>query len=396
MIKRKTEGALTTKEKPIIKALLNRGWRNQDIQHLVNKGRFATINSARITEVKRTKSIQVAKDNEVDFYICRKDAYDPKTGLNLYDDERLIRAREAMIMAVQNFNSPSLQFKTEQFAVQANIAWTYLLHEFYERKNVQIVGKDGRALLLSQMIKRQDCPLSRGVVNNIRDLIDIRNTVEHRLLRRSDIKFYSLFQANCLNFDRVLCSLFSERLSLRSDLSLALQFAQINFSQISDLQKYDIPEHIEALDAELEGRLSEEEKADLEYQFRVVYLLESTSKGKAHFKFVKPDSEEGKQIHNILEKRIIADDDYPYKPGLATELIAERSGKIFTLNHHAQAWTRYNVRPRSNAKKKDQVNKDYCIFHKAHGDYTYNEKWIEFVVGKIADDKEFEELKNTR
>jgi len=76
-------------------------------------------------------------------------------------------------------------------------------------------------------------------------------------------------------------------------------------------------------------------------------------------------------------------------------LIAERSGKIFTLNNHTQAWKRYDVRPRSNAKKKDQVNKDYCIFHKAHGDYTYNEKWIE-LVGKIADDKEFEELKNTR
>lgn len=396
MIKRKTKGSLTKEEKPIVKALLTRGWRNQDIQYLVNKGRVATINSARITEIKRNKSIKAAKEDKVDFYICKKEAYDPKTGLNLYDDERLIRAREAMIMAVQNFNSPSLQFKTEQFAVQANIAWTYLLHEFYERKNVQIVGKDGRALLLSKMIKRQDCPLSRGEINNIRDLIDIRNTVEHRLLRRADIKFFSLFQANCLNFDRVICNLFGERLSLSSDLALALQFAQINFSQISDLQKYDIPEHIEALDAELEGRLSEEEKADLEYQFRVVYLLESTSKGKAHFNFIRPGSEEGKKIHNILEKRIIADEDYPYKPGPATELIAERSGKIFTLNNHTQAWKRYDVRPRSNAKKKDQVNKDYCIFHKAHGDYTYNEKWIEFVVGKIADDKEFEELKNTR
>ncbi|MFM8516981.1 MAG: DUF3644 domain-containing protein, partial [Nevskiaceae bacterium] len=39
------------------------------------------------------------------------------------------------------FNSPSLSFKTEVFSVLANIAWTYLMHEYYERKGVQIKDK---------------------------------------------------------------------------------------------------------------------------------------------------------------------------------------------------------------------------------------------------------------
>ena len=46
------------------------------------------------------------------------------TGLNQYDDERLIRAREAMILAVQIFNSPALKFKTEVFTMLTNVAWT--------------------------------------------------------------------------------------------------------------------------------------------------------------------------------------------------------------------------------------------------------------------------------
>ena len=394
MAKRKPQGALTADEKRIVKTLLARGWRNQDIQHLINRGRVATINSARITEVKDNEKIKSAVDDYVDFYIRKKDTYDPVTGLNLYDDERLIRAREAMILAVQSFNSPSLRFKTEQFAVQANIAWTYLLHEYYERKGVQIVANDGRSLLLSQMIKRDDCPLKNGVCNNIRDLNDIRDTVEHKLLGRSDVKFFSLFQATCLNFDQAICELFGEKLSLQSDLSLALQFAKLDFTQISDLQKYDVPDHISALDAELDGRLSEDEKSDLEYRFRVVYLLESTSKSKAHFEFVRPGSDEGKQIHNILEKRVIADDDYPYKPSLAAKKIAEKSGKKFSS--HNQAWRRYKVRPNSTAKQKHQTNKDFCIFHKSHGDYTYNEAWIDFVVEKIASDDEFTALKATK
>ena len=64
-----------------------------------------------------------------------------------------------MIVAVEIFNSPSCRFKTEIFAVLANIAWTYLLHAYYDRRNVKVVGTDGRSLLLSHMLVRHDCPL---------------------------------------------------------------------------------------------------------------------------------------------------------------------------------------------------------------------------------------------
>ena len=127
---RKKAGALTAEEKPIVKALLARKWRNQDIQDLLNRGRAATVNSARITEVKQS-NVKAAGDDEVEFFTAKKKAWDSKTGLNLFDDERLLRAREAICLAVHVFNSPTTNFKTEVFAVLANIAWTYLLHEHY-------------------------------------------------------------------------------------------------------------------------------------------------------------------------------------------------------------------------------------------------------------------------
>mgnify|MGYP001333087490 CR=1 FL=1 len=94
-------------------------------------------------------------------------AIDPKTGLNLYDDERLVRAREAMILAVQTFNSPGVNFKTEVFSVLANIAWTYLLHQHYERTKVSIYNSDGQSLSLTAMLERPDCPVSEGTKNNL-------------------------------------------------------------------------------------------------------------------------------------------------------------------------------------------------------------------------------------
>lgn len=385
MVIRKKEGALTSDERKVVKALVGKGWRNQDIQALVNIGRSATINSARVTEVKNNKRQNAATDDEVAFYEIKKQSIDPATGLNLFDDERLIRAREAMILAVQIFNSAAFRFKTEIFSVLANIAWTYLLHEFYERKKVGIMQKDGRSLLLSQMIERPDCTISEGAKNNLRSMKTIRDEVEHKLLGKSDVKWLGLFQACCLNFDKAMCDLFGDRLTLAHELSFALQFGRMNVEQLSLLQKFEIPPHIDALDARLHKNLSEEELSDLEYQFRVIYTLDSASKSRSHFEFVGPDSDEGMDIRNIFAQHKIADDLYPHKPHRVVQLVQKRVGKTFTPHNHTQAWRLFKVRPRVGAKQPKNTNKDYCIYHVAHGDYTYSNNWVDHLVERAKD-----------
>jgi hypothetical protein len=386
-------GSLTPEEARVVKALLAQGWNNQNIQALVNFGRKGTVNSGRITGVKQSKTIEPAEPAAVEFFIRKKKAYDPRTGLNLFDDERLIRAREAMALAVQIFNSPMLNFKTEVFTVLANIAWTYLLHEFYLRKNVKFINEDGNALLLSQMLKRADCPLSLGTKNNLESIKVIRDTVEHKLLGKSDYKWLTLFQACCLNFDKVMCELFGEELSLQNDLAIALQFARLTLDQLVAIQKYDIPEHIEALDARLKAGMSEEELNDLEYQFRVVYTLDSASKTEAHFQFISPGSEKGKQIHNILVKYKSADETHPYKPNQVASIVSNRSGKKFTKRNHTQAWRKFSVRPKAGDKHPESTTKSYCVYHPAHKDYTYSEEWINFLVNQISTDEGFAKIK---
>ena len=396
MIRRSRKGALTAYEKKIVKALLAKGWRNQDIQALVNTGRVATINSARITGVKQDGRQRAASDEETEFFIKKKESYDPKTGLNLYDDERLIRAREAMTLAVQIFNSPALKFKTEVFSVLANIAWTYLLHEFYERKGISIVGDDGRSLLLSQMLDKQDNPLTTGMKNNLRALKTIRDDVEHKLLGRGDAKWQGLFQACCLNFDKVLCQLYGEQLSLSHDLSFALQFSKMNLEQLATLNRYEIPADINALDARLLEALSEEQLDDLEYQFRVIYTMDAASKSKSHIEFVRPESAEGKEIRNVLVQYKAADHLYPHKPSHVVSLVQERSGVRFTAHNHTQSWRLHNVRPKGGARQPENTNKDYCIFHAAHKDYTYSEKWVERLVEEVQEEAKLAAIKAQR
>ena len=48
----------------------------------------------------------------------------------------IMKAREAMLSAVQIYNNPLIYFKTESFIVLSLIAWTYLLHAHYREKGV--------------------------------------------------------------------------------------------------------------------------------------------------------------------------------------------------------------------------------------------------------------------
>jgi hypothetical protein len=129
-MKSKSKTALTPLEKSVIKALLKDGWRNQDIQALVNTGRSASINFGRISGVKADSSIIPANKQKTDAYQQKKLLFDHVTGLCPIDNERLVRSREAMILAVELFNTPRIAFKSGVFSMLANVAWTYLLHEY--------------------------------------------------------------------------------------------------------------------------------------------------------------------------------------------------------------------------------------------------------------------------
>jgi hypothetical protein len=387
-------GGLTAEERKIVKALLNKRWRNQDIQALVNSGgRKATVNGARITGVKQDKTIAAASDTEVEAYISRKQLFDPATGLNAYDDERLVRAREAMILAVQVFNGPTFLFKTELFAVLANIAWTYLLHEFYARKKVAIIDKDGRSLLLSNMLERADCPLSAAMKKNLHAIKAIRDEVEHLLLRRSDAKWCALFQACCLNFDTMLRKLFGDKVSLQRQLAFALQFAKLDFEQVVEMQKHDVPPEIEALDARLKEGMTAAELDDLEYQFRVIFTLDNATKATSHIQFIQPGSEQATAVRNVLLKYKLADEEYPHKPSAVTTLVSAKTSKKFTSNNHVQAWRLYKARPKTGAAQPGNTNKDFCIYHAAHRDYTYSDKWVGHLVAAVNSADEFAKIR---
>lgn len=232
------------------------------------------------------------------------------------------------------------------------------------------------------MVERHDAPLSEGMKNNLRAIKLIRDEVEHLLLGKSDVQWQSLFQACCLNFDRVMTENFGQELSLSEELGLAIQFSKMNIAQLSDLNPFDIPPEMKAIDASLSKGMTEEQLKDLDYQFSVVYTLTASSKSKAHMHFVLPESAEGKAIQNVLVKYKASDELYPHKPSTVCELVSQSLGSNFNMHDHTLAWKKYKVRPHAKAKDPANTNLDYCMYHPAHKDYTYSDAWVDFLVSQ--------------
>lgn len=384
MASKKVKLGLNEFEKRIVKRLLEDGWRNQDIQARINYGRPATINGARITGVKQSAKQESASDEELARFEAQKRSYDSRTGLNPFSDERLVKAREAMILAVRSFNDPSAIFKTEVFCVLNSIAWTYLLHEYLERRGQGVLRRDGKTLALSEMIARPDVPLSTGMRNNLGDLIKLRDEVEHTLLRAPEDIWHRLFQAACLNFDNVLCAEFGPQLSLAGQLSLSLQFAKLTMGHASQLSGYELPEKLTALNKAIEESHTAEELADTEYQFTVHYTMTAASKSSAAINFVAPDSETGREVANVLLKYKSSDELYPLRATVVAKKVAAATGKKFSMSDHTAAWRKAGIRPPNNSPDKKKTNSKYCTYHATHGDYTYSEAWLEKLIADLG------------
>jgi hypothetical protein len=388
-----TKSRLTAGEKAVIKALLNDGLRNQDIQALINTGRAASINFGRISGIKADKKIEPATEQQVEAFRYKKLHFDHVTGLCPFDDERIVRAREAMILAVELFNTPRIAFKAGVFAMLANVSWTYLMLHYYESKKIQIVKDNDFTLSLSEMLARADCPVSDPIKKNLSALKIIRDVVEHRSIGQFDRKYVPIFQSTCLNFEKTITALFGPRMTLGSDLGFSLQFAKLGQDEIAALQGFDLPPHIAALDANLAANLADGDSENLEYQFKVVYTLTSASKSKANFQFILPDSDAGQEISNVLIKFKPKDDFFKLKPSDVVAQVRKGSNRRFTQDTHQRAWKMYKVRPRGGTENPAATNAEYCHYDAPYNSYTYTPAWVNFLLATIADDASWQALK---
>lgn len=379
-------------EVAIIKAMITTPPRKNDQDILAYFTRpTRSINHARIKDIRdgtKHAAVPAAAAEELAAFLEAWPNVDG-SGLNLVGDELLIKAREAMLHAVQGFNNPRAYFKAEVFIVTAVIAWTYLMHAHLKRAGVDYRHRHNQTnevlktrhgadkhWELERCLGAQACPLDEATKANLRFLIEIRHEIEHQMTRRIDDYISAKLQACCLNFNSALKSLFGVEYGLDRELGVALQFAGISQTQRDQLLRdTDLPQHLVTAYNAYEEALPEAVIRDPRYAYRVAYVEVSVnSKGKADqvIEFIRPGSAQGQEIARVLIKE---SERKKYKPKDIVAMMVAEGHAAFNMYAHQLLWQA--------AEAKDPVHR-YGVELRP-GDWWWYEKWADYVRAHLAE-----------
>jgi len=330
------------------KAMFARGgYVDQDVQAYFTRP-TRTVNHRAFGEIRnenKHKRVTAASENELSAFLESWPNIDPDTGLNIRGDELLIKAREAMIAAVHTFNSAGLYFRAELFIVTSIIAWTYLMHAWFKREGIKYQYKDQKYWELAKCIKHDKCPMSKGAINNLTFLLELRHEIEHRSTNRIDDAVGGEMQACCINFNAAMKSFFGPQYALEKRLPIALQFVSFGADQRELLKSgSDLPDHISNFIGKYEHGLTEEQITDPAFRMRTAFVPIAGNRAAAAdmaVEFIKSDSKDAEQVGQILIKEVNK------KRYTASEIINAIKGmgyKNFSQYNHTQLWKSLDAR----------------------------------------------------
>lgn len=312
-----------------------------------------SINHRLISEIrseKKHKLVKPATKEELINFLQNWPDVDGETGLSLRGDELLVKAREAMIAAVNNFNSAGLSFRSEIFITTAMIAWTYLCHAWLKREGIDFRYKANGAVVtlangaeklwdLAKCLKQPNLPLAHGAKKNLELLLDIRHEIEHRTTDRIDDALGPFMQACCINFNVAIQEWFGEQFGLERRLPIALQFVTFNTAQVVALKAApSLPASIASTIDDYHEKLSDEELSDPTFTYRVAFVPKigvKANKSDLAVEFIKPDSKMAEDINSVLLKEV---DKVRYTPSQIVAKMREEGYVGFNMNHHTLLW----------------------------------------------------------
>jgi len=313
-------------------------------------------------------------------------------------NELIKKSQESAMAAIQAFNNPLITFKSETFIVLMVIAWTYLLHAYYRQENIEyryFDQKNNRKQYkktthgaykhwsLETCLSYFKCPLDPAIKDNLIFLIGIRHEIEHQMTTKIDEMLSSKFQACCINYNKTIKNLFGNEYGLDQTLPVSLQLFSLGEEVIDQLvEAENLPKNIIEFVSDFEGNLSSID--DPRYSYKVIYLRDNVNhenQANIAYRFVSEDSDEGKEIHNILIKN------NKYKKLTEAQVIEEikKAGyKKFTKTAHQNFWKQ---------SWKDAETRNHNEEAKRYGEVVINKMWMWYKETWIPKVKEF--CKNT-
>ncbi len=333
--------------------------------------------------------------------------------------ERLVlKARQSALLALDVYNRPSTQFRTEGYIVLMIVAWTAALHAIFERDGIEYFHQDEhgdpetvdgqpKTWAVAECVRRHFGNGSPPVRENLEFIIGLRNAIEHRYAPGIDAHVAGECQALLLNLERLISDEFGDSYSIGDALSVPLQTSTLRgtarAASLRELQRAHYEEVMRYVE-DFRSDLPDAVYADPAYSFRVFLIPKignHRSSSDAAFEFVKydPDSPDDmaalqKQVALIRDRQVPVANQGRYRPKRVAEKVAERLGRPFRLHHHTLAWKYYDVR--AQGTQPDRCKTEYCQFDTAHGDYVYTDAWVDFLIQQLSQPDQYEQVTTHR
>lgn len=245
----------------------------------------------------------------------------------------LKKAKDSALLAVEFYNKPAVNFKSEGFITLMCIAWTSLFHAYffknkinpYYKKNenkkkaryetIPIKLSNGKTIneykwweLTECLNKYYQSNTNHPLKKNLEFFCEIRNMIVHRNLPELDSNIYAECQANILNFNNFLKEHFGDKHSMDYLLSFTIQMfkGNKNFLEATnvELKKKNALEIVEFIKS-FRSSLSSDVFESPEYAYKAVLIQVKNheSKDTLPLKFINYDAltdEQKEQLKDMM------------------------------------------------------------------------------------------------
>jgi Protein of unknown function (DUF3644) len=394
------------------------GWEHGTFKTYLKKKWSRLVQKEKTGRTYRVSGIAALKEAEFVRLMSQKDelSADPKKPLLEPKVEMLVRkAREAALLGLHIYNSPTTIFRTEGYSVMMVIAWTSLFHAIFEQRKVPylyldkkgaavVIDGDEKAWELGACVAEFYKGTASAVCENLKFFISLRNKIEHRYVPSIHAHVAGECQALLFNFDELLTQEFGNYFAIRESLAIPLQTANHRTPEQTEVVKKLQARHFDEVRTFIDNfrsTLADEVFNDEKFSFRV-YLVQRVGNHRNSsdlaIEFVRVTSENAadlqaltKQIVAVRERQVSVVSAGLLKPSGVVAAVAAKLKEPFSMHHHTLAWARYKVRPTGEFSATG-CDSRYCIADVAHQDYLYTPAWIVLLVDKLSHAGEYAAL----
>ena len=338
-------------------------------------------------------------------------------------EERLIKAREAALAAVQHYNNPTATFKAGTYLILMVVAFTALFHAVFEREGIcyistnasganrKVAGKDAlwdaleSAVYYAETYKAlyladENKIFLRCMIENLKLLVPIRHIFEHRDMPPVDPTLAAHCQSMLFNFETTLTKEFTSYHALNASLTMALQFSTArNEKSLESMRRFQSEEYKELKQQihDFQTGLPNDVMENPAFAFRVWLVpkpAKDARKSDISIDYIHLDTSDSGQMTALQQSivaikqsiKLVSNTGY-LKPGEVSDKVAEAIGRTFTSStHHARAWRHFKVRPEAGAAEPHKTIGDFCVYDEPHKDYVYTSAWVSFLIKQMQKD----------